>query len=171
MATDTRERAIDAVDLLNDLVVDLSSAVALWRSMLDARASGIANFDPGVLQRLCLGQICIGLYKLHEVLGTYSATFGARLVEERRSMRREIELRGALALRNECIGHIHTRADGRPLRASEVDAKIATLTNNDLERFLAWLCDDKESIHRTLLDLRDGLMTDFAIEPREIMER
>jgi hypothetical protein len=167
----TREQAVDVVDLLNDVLTDIYSAGTLWRGLLRGLREKKINFPGRTLSRVVVFHMVVALYRCDEIMSNYGRVLGTHELERRRELRRQIARRRVKQLRDAYIGHIHSRDSHRPLRASEVDALMKELLGDNIDLFVGWLVDGKDSVMAILASLRDAIMREQGIAADEITDR
>jgi hypothetical protein len=142
----TRERAIEAWRLLNDIVLDLlvgSRALELFDSPGWSRrihAGTAIGF-----RRMALFHIIITLSKWADFYGSYGDLLPKEVQVACRELKRSIDRRGIRKFRNSVVGHIFDREERRPLTREEVEARVIKVLGGDPETFLRWLNDPKSN--------------------------
>src|SRR5580765_4189772 len=128
-----RAKAVEAFRFLNEYVGDL---VAGTRSLeLFDTSPLFANVSDSfrlVLRRMCLSHMVVTLSKWGEVYDRYKDILPKDVLEACRDLRKELDRRGVRDFRNTVVGHIWDEKLGRPLTASEIERRLATVIGHDL---------------------------------------
>jgi|OpeIllAssembly_1097287.scaffolds.fasta_scaffold05707_4 hypothetical protein len=172
-----RERAINAVDVLNDLVGDLITGTNVLR---DYRAQHQRNKLPTELvvgiQKMCISHLVMGACKFIEFFEHFHDILDADDRTSAKALVREFNSRGMVEFRNTVVGHIWDKKKGRPLLLSEITQHLERLTNKDLVSFLDWI--NKLEVHRqpdsvvgTVEKIRSNLVEAHSIQPDEVIGR
>jgi hypothetical protein len=134
-----RERALEAIRMLNNFVGDIITATKTLQ-----HASTIMKSPKLVpmLNRMCITYLMLALAKLMEFYDKYNRFLPQKESAELKAVRRELGARHLLDLRNKVIGHVWDKARKRPLTDGEVDAQLAKTTKGDLDEFIAWINGD-----------------------------
>ena len=134
-----RERAIEAIRVLNNFVGDITTATKTWE-----HAPTIAKNPKLVpmLNRMCITYLILSLAKLMEFYDRYNRILPRQDGVELKAVRSELGARGLLDLRNKVIGHIWDKERNRPLTDSEVDTQLAKITKGNPDEFIAWINGD-----------------------------
>ena len=170
----SRDDAVDAVDILNDLYNDFFSASALWRSLMRHKAEGRLGFQQHILDRVVMSHISIALFKVDELFGhpKYCALFGNLEIDERRKVRKEIAEKNLRTLRSGYLGHILSDDLGRPLRTSEMERLRERVMGDDMNNFVSWVADGERPVMLLLRRMRDHIQKQYGIDPqKEILDR
>jgi hypothetical protein len=142
----TRERAIEAWRLLNDILLDLltgSRALELFDSPGWTRL--IREGTAIGFRRMALFHIIITLSKWAEFHGSYGDLLPKEVQLACRDLKRSLDRRGIRRFRNSVVGHIFDREGRRLLTRDEIEARVNRLLENDLEAFLLWLNNPKNN--------------------------
>jgi hypothetical protein len=172
-----RERAIDAVDVLNDLVGDLVTGTNVLRDYHSQHANGKvpAELLPGI-RRLCVSHLVLGCFKAIEVYERFHDLIPMPLHDEVKALVKEFRARGVDTFRNKVVGHIWDKDRGRPLRLSEITEQLQAVMRNDVDGFLNWINrlqkgEQPGTIADTLERVRNALVEKFKITSDEAMKR
>ncbi len=135
-----RAKAVEAFRFLNEYVGDLvagTRSLELFEtSPLFANVSGSMRL---ILRRMCLSHLIVTLSKWGEVYDRYKDVLPSDALQACREVRQELDRRGVRHFRNTVVGHIWDNKLGRPLTASEVESRLATVIGNDLASFRTWI--------------------------------
>lgn len=175
--TRIRERAIDAVDILNDLVGDLITGTNVLR---DYRAQYQDNKLPKELmvgiQKMCISHLVMGACKFIEFFERFHDILDADDRNDAKALVREFNNRGISEFRNTVVGHIWDKKKGRPLVLSEIIQHLDRLTRKDLGAFLDWI--NKLEVHQrpdsvvgTVEKIRSNVVVAHSIQPDEVTGR
>lgn len=137
---DSRAQAVDAVDVLNDLVGDYITATNVLREYQILHNNGKLPTALMVgIQRMCMSHVVLACCKFIE----FHERFHVLLTSEQRTTSKTLiaEFRrcGIPAFRNKAIGHIWDNDKNRPLYLSEIEHFLAKITAGDMPGFLEWV--------------------------------
>jgi hypothetical protein len=135
-----RAKAVEAFRFLNeyvgDLVVGTRSLELFETSLLFANVSDSMRL---VLRRMCVSLLIVTLSKWGEVYDRYKDILPQDVLQACRDLRKEFDGRGVRDFRNTVVGHIWDKKLGRPLTASEIESRLATVIGDDLNSFRTWI--------------------------------
>jgi len=135
-----RAKAVEAFRFLNEYVGDL---VAGTRSLeLFDTSPLFANVSDSmrlVLRRMCVSHLVVTLSKWGEVYDRYKDILPKDVLQACRDLRKDLDGRGVRHFRNTVVGHIWDKRLGRPLTASEIESRLATVIGDDLASFRTWI--------------------------------
>jgi hypothetical protein len=177
MRQDERAKAVDAVDVLNDLIIDLISGVMVFREYeASFKKRPPTNGLELSVNRLCLSHLILNLCKVIEFWTRYKSVVPTQLKEAFKSLVKTLEGRKVTEFRNKYIGHIWDDELNRPLVHSEVIRKIEILCEGDLNNVLNWINNPKaNSFPCTVISViettRDALVATYQIGNDEIIKR
>ncbi len=172
-----RERVIDAVDVLNDLIGDFVTATNVLREYSSAYARTKLPKELLVgIQKMCVSHIVIGGCKFIEFYERFHDILPNLDHAEAKTLLREFNSRGFLEFRNTVVGHIWDKEKNRPLVLSEVTQHLERITKMDLKRFLDWINAlepglQTQSIAGKIEAIRTNLVNKYSISPNEVIDR
>ena len=177
MPLDQRAKAVDAVDVLGDLIIDLVAGVMVFREY-EASFKKSATQDDIYLsvKRLCVFHLILSLHKAIEFWKRYKSVVPNDLKEPFKSFVKTLEGRKITEFRNKYIDHIWDKDLSRPLVHSEVIERMEILCGGDLNSFLNWINNPKgNSFPSTVISViqttRDAMIAKHQIANHEIIER
>jgi hypothetical protein len=96
--------------------------------------------------------------------------------DELKRLNSEIRRRDVEYFRNKVAGHTWDKKLQRPLRHSEIMAKLADLVGEHADDFLNWINNPEDNAYpKTVVSvvetIRDTIAKEHAINPSEIIER
>lgn len=172
-----RDRAIDAVDVLNDLVGELITGTNLLReSDVQNKAGALSDELLSDVGKMCLSYLVLSCAKTVELYDKYRNILPPDVTQEMKELRGEIESRGILKFRNKVVGHIWDKDKRRVLRNSEVLAMLQAIMQGTVADFLNWLnplhsAPSKAGVVNTLVAVRTALMQEYEIDPTAVIHR
>ncbi len=172
-----REMAINAVDILNDLIGDFVSGTLVLSDYYRHHKIGTFRRDQMIsVQKMCLSNLVLSFAKLLEFWSRFHEVVPNEHRAVLKELNRNLIRRGVVDFRNKIVGHIWDNDLGRPLGHSEIMARLATLTGGDLTVFLRWVNNPEGNTYpRTVLGvietLRDSLVDAHGIQPSEVIDR
>ena len=121
------------------------------------------------VQRVCMSYLVIILDKWLEFYDRYSRYLPTDLHDECKKLSKELRSRNLEEFRNTCIGHIWDKKQDRPLYNSEIMARLNTITNNDLNKFMLWVNNPKNNVYPNTVvsvveTVRDRLIKDYNVD-------
>lgn len=128
--------------LLNDLILDLSSAVAMAREIIKSYRG-----DPEELRdtigrlRVCNHSIILSLFKLHEIRKKYGRFLNTLPKEQTRELYKvasEIEDRNICIFRNKYAAHIFDKDTKKPISLERGEELLRSITGKDNSLALAF---------------------------------
>jgi len=173
----TRERALDAVDVLNDFIGDFITSERAFRYFAGRLQRGEFSQESFVaLQRMCISYIALAFAKVEEFWEHYHDIIPPDCRDECKKVLKEIRERKIKNFRNRCVGHIWDSKAKRPLRHSEVIAGIEQMSKSDFHGFLKWVNDPRGNAYpNTVVSIvetvRDKLAEKYGIRPEEVTSR
>lgn len=177
MTSQNRTNAIDAADLLNDLIGDIISGVMVFREYdRQYRAGHIPLTMMSPIQKMCLSHIVLSLSKWLEIHKKYHSLFPSITVDTCRHLNKVIRQRGIPDFRNVCIGHIWNKKTKRPLFHSEIMSRLEIIADGNLPDFLRWMNNPEgntypNSVVSIVEKIRDDIVAEYNIQPDEIINR
>lgn len=177
MCSSDREKAINAVDLLNDFVGDfITGTMSLAQYHAEQNSGAITAEQLVGINKMCLSHLILGLTKWAEFYKKFHDLIPSELKDEAKQIIETIESRKVVEFRNKCVGHIWDKDTNRPLVNSEIMARIETITNKDIRSFLRWLnnpdpAEFRNSVAGISEAIRDKIAAAHGITPREVIQR
>ncbi len=172
-----RDTAIDAVDVLNDLIADLIAGTNVFRDYRQRLKSGQIRVEQmSAVQKMCFSHLALSFCKLLEFWEHYQKVVPDAHRKDLRELNTEIRRRGAKDFRNKVAGHIWDKKHQRPVRHSEIMAYLDGLIGKHADSFLNWVNNLEsnpypETIVSVVETIRDGIAREHAIDPSEILKR
>jgi hypothetical protein len=173
-----RTRAIDAVDVLNDLIGDLITGVMVLRVFLaEHQRRKLSTVQMIGVQKMCLSYLALALCKCMEFWKKYHNIVPTDHRAEYKSLVGKITKNGVESLRNKCVGHIWDRDKKRPLKHSEVMQHLLALAHGaGLPAFLNWVNNPADNTYpNTVVSIvetvRDRIASEYSISGNEIVNR
>lgn len=169
-----REAAVDAVEVMNDLIGDFVAGTNVLREYRDLYEVGkIPPPQMTCIQKMCISHLVLSLCKFLELRKYY----GYLIPEPHRAFlkktEKEIIEKRVRDFCNKCVGHILDDRTKRPLRHSEISEFLLKFGN--LGDFLNWINDRSPesgaNIVRTIEIARDELCATHNISPEDILHR
>ena len=172
-----RDRIVDAIDVLNDLVGDLGTGTNVLRDYHAQAAAGKMPADilSGV-QRLCVSHIVLGCCKFIEFYERFHDVVPEEHRPVAKRLLKELNARGMVEFRNTVAGHIRHNQLGRPLRNSEITGLLQEMMRGSVEGFLSWVNElqsgaRNETVTAVIESLRDALIELHEVSPDEVLRR
>ncbi len=173
----SREEAIEATHILNDLIGDFVAGVVTLKDN-QRRFSDEKKFANALIasNKMCLSHIIISFDKWLEFYKRYHRLFSGELHKTCKMLTKQITIREVEKFRDRCIGHVLDKDTNRPLFPSEVNEGLNKIIGNDIDIFLNWVHNtsgDKypETVTSIVEECRDFLADSFKIPHSEIMEK
>lgn len=172
-----RDTAIDAVDVLNDLIGDLIAGTNVFVDYRQRLKSGQFRVDQmSAVQKMCFSHLVLSLCKLLEFWEHYQGLVPDIHREDIKRLNTEIRRRGAKEFRNKVAGHVWDNKFQRPLRHSEIMSQLDGLIGEHADDFLNWINNPAsnpypETIVSVVETIRDAIAREHAIGPSEILMR
>lgn len=177
MTNPERELAIDAVDVLNDLMADFAAGTLVLLDYHQRHKEGQFRADQmSAVQKMCLSHVALGCVKLLE----FREHFHPVVPEEYRaclkSLNQELKRRDVKKFRNKVAGHLRDNEHQRPLRHSEIMAMLEILTGGHLGSFLRWANNPADNSYpKTIFSivetLRDAIAAAYSVQAQEVIDR
>ena len=169
----TREDAIDAADILNDMVGDFVTGVMVFKLINTISDLGSART---AAEKMCLSHLILSFDKWIEFYNQYHGLFEDQLHDECKSLKMALERRRVEDFRDRCIGHILDKKTKRPLHNSEILERLEKIVGNDLQSFLSWINNTDENVYpKTVVSIveeaRDYLIKEYKIKLEEFLHR
>jgi hypothetical protein len=177
MTDHTREKAVHAADILNDLIGDLFSGTMLFRQWINQFQRGQIPAELMVtIQKICISHLVLALCKFREFYKRFRTVIPPKHLQTCKSLLHQIDQKGVLEFRNKCVGHIWDNDHQRPLKHSEIMKHLARLTDNDMQGFLNWInnppTNEFPSTVISIVEIvRDALISEYSISPDEFLDR
>jgi hypothetical protein len=172
-----RDTAVDAVDVLNDLLADLVAGTNIFIEYRQRLKSGTFQLGQMVaVQKMCLSHLALAFCKLLEFWEHYQRVVPDIHRGDLKRLNTEIRKRGAKNFRNKVAGHIWDKKLQRPLRHSEIMAQLEGFIGKRADDFLCWVNNPNDnsypnSIVSVVETIRDAIANEHAIQQSEIIER
>lgn len=175
---ENRERALDAVAILNDLVGDFVTGSMSHRLFLKSFKEGKITQDQMIgIQKMCLSHLALALCKCIEFWEKYHDLISEEQREDYKDLINKIGKRNVRGFRNKYIGHIWDQKEKRPLFTSEIMKYFDSFSEDgSLYTFLDWINKPNENVFPLTVvsiveSLRDSLQNEYSIQPDEIISR
>ena len=174
MSATERNRAVEAVDILNDFIGDCVASVNVFSDYSEKFKSN--NTALVVIYRLCMSYLLLTLDKWLEFYDRYHKLIPADLHGECKQLTKELRSRNIEDFRNTCVGHVWNKKKKRPLYNSEIDAALERITKGDIPGFLKWVNDPSNNVFPATIvsiveTLKDRLSEEHKIDYAEIIKR
>jgi len=172
-----RDTAIDAVDVLNDLIADLVAGTNVFKDYRQRLKSGSFRLEQmSAVQKMCFSHLALSFCKLLEFWEHYQRLVPDNHRDNLKSLNAEIRRRGAKEFRNKVAGHTWDKKLQRPLRHSEIMAQLNGLIRKHADDFLHWINNPEDNTYpKTVVSvvetIRDAIAHEHNIDPSEIIER
>lgn len=173
----TRERALDAADVLNDFIGDFITGVMVFREYEVHAQAGKVPLDMMVgIQKMCLSHLVLAFAKFEEFWVHYHDVVPFAHRDACNVIRKAIRDRRITKFRNQCVGHIWSNDAQRPLRHSEVMQALQAIVKPDFGTFLQWINNPKANTYPSTVvtvmeSVRDAIVAEHSIRPEEIVNR
>ncbi|MEX2164005.1 MAG: hypothetical protein WD823_07155 [Sulfuricaulis sp.] len=173
----SRDTAIDAVDVLNDLIADLVAGTNVFIEYRERHKSGTFRLEQMVaVQKMCFSHLALAFCKLLEFWEHYQRLVPDNHRENLKRLNAEIRKRGAKNFRNKVAGHIWDKKLQRPLRHSEIMSQLEGFVGKHADEFLYWINNPEgnnypNTIVSVVETIRDAIAIEHAIEQSEVIER
>jgi hypothetical protein len=172
-----RDTAIDAVDVLNDLIADLVAGTNVFKDYRQRLKSGAFRLEQmSAVQKMCFSHLALAFCKLLEFWEHYHRVVPANHRGDLKRLNSEIRRRGAEDFRNKVAGHTWDKKLQRPLRHSEIMTQLNGLIGEHADHFLHWINNPEDNTYpKTVVSVvetvRDAIAQEHAIDSSEIIER
>lgn len=168
--------ALDAVDILNDFMGDLSAGVGVFREYREHCRRGRLHLQLMVpIQKMCFSHIILTLAKWLEFYDHYHHIIPDRYRDVCKDLNKTIRGKGIPAFRNIIVGHIWDKKLKRPLVLSEVMSRLESIIGGHADTFLNWVYDPSGTTSPTVFStaetIRDVLVKKYNISPKSAIER
>jgi len=177
MGKHNRERAIDAIDILNDLVGDLVISGKVLQEFSRAHKQGLLNMGQMVsVQKMCLSNLILALTKWLEFYKHYHDLIPEEFRAIVKSTNKTLNEKKVREFRNKCIGHVWDKSKNGPLTLSEIMSRLDHIVGGNMPEFLGWINNPNNNQYpNTLLSivesLRDNILSQYEISPSEVIDR
>lgn len=172
-----RYAAIDAVDVLNDLIADLVAGTTVFKDYRQRLRLGRFKLEQmSAVQKMCFSHLALAFCKLLEFWEHYHKLVPVNHRDDLKRLNSEIRRRGVEDFRNKVAGHTWDKKLQRPLRHSEIMAQLTDLVGEHADHFLNWINNPEGNTYpKTVVSvveaIRDAIAQEHAINPSEIIER
>jgi len=168
-----KQKAIEAVDLLNDFVGDLKIAVSAYNHYKNISIPiNRTTYDWIFSRRMYLSYIVITLFKIIEVYDRYKAVVPDKSTEIFKKLFKEINSRKVREFRNKCIGHIWDKGKNKPLTRKELEPYLIQIHKGDEDSFIKWISDPPNTSLNTVVGIvgyiRNSMITTYQLSHHEI---
>lgn len=172
----SRERAIEALWILNDFIGDLICSTRAFDYFETPRfKAGASDEVVRRYNKMADAFIFITLAKWIEFYDRYEVVIPQEQRGACRRLRDELDKRGVREFRNKVVGHIWSKRHHRPLLPSEIEKLDKKITNGDANKFLKWIndpsnnCFDK-TIVGTSEAVRDEIRRMWSLSEQELTQ-
>jgi len=172
-----RERAVDAVDVLNDFIGDFITGVMVFRTYATYLKAGKIPLEMMVgIQKMCVSSIVLAFAKFEEFWRHYHDVVQAEHRDACKDVLKAIRARKITEFRNRVAGHIWNAKTKRPLKNSEVMQALELMAAPHFDAFLDWVNNPVVNAYPTTVvsvieAVRDGIAAVHDIRPEEIVNR
>ena len=172
-----RERAIEAVDILNDFIADCVAPVNVFKDYLiqwgddESQKSNLI-----AVYRMCMTQVILTLFKWVEFYEKYSDLIPDNMRDDCKMLLKRVKARDVEHFRNSCIGHIWNKDKNRPLHNSEIEDLLNKITLNHVGKFMKWINDPENNLYPNTVvsiveQLRDAIAAQHKVEYQEVLAK
>ena len=172
-----RENAIDAADVLNDLISDFIAGTNTFRDYRNRYKAGTFSlYQMSAVQKMCFSHIALAFCKLLEFWEKYREIVPEEHCQNLKSINSKLSKTGVLKFRNKVAGHIWDRKNQRPLYHSEIMTMLEKMIGENVDDFLNWINDPNNNVYpNTIISIvetiRDSISNEHNIDPAEIVDR
>lgn len=173
-----RQDALDACDVLNDFVGDFITSVMVFREYRIQHHQGQLSLEAMVpIQKMCLTNILLGLYKWEEFWKRYGRVVPDELRVVCRTLVRDISRKKVTTFRDQYAGHILSRATRRPITTAQIEEAFRQVAPDGPEEFFRWINDPEagnpypSTVVSICETVRGAIQARFQITPDEVMGR
>ena len=177
MPTSDRERAVDAVDVLNDFIGDFITGGNVLREYAKQHHEGkLALVAMIPIQKMCISYLVLAFAKFEEFWKHYHDLVPDEHHNACKTILKTLRARKVTDFRKRCVGHIWDRKHQRPLAHSEVLNALNVIATPNLGEFLGWINNPKANVYPSTVvsvveAVRDAVMLTHRIQPDEIVDR
>jgi hypothetical protein len=172
-----RNVAIDAIDVLNDLIGDLVAGTNVFIDYRQRLRNGqFLEEQLSAVQKMCFAHLALSFCKILEFYERYHRSVPEKHREVLKELNAEIRRRGVRDFRNKVAGHIWDKKLQRPLHHSEIMFQLNSVIGKHADDFLFWINNPKNNIYpKTVVSIvetiRDSIATEYSIDPTEVINR
>jgi hypothetical protein len=169
-----RDKAIDAIDILNDLMNEIMTGVDVYKYYLGGYKAKIFSFDNMAgAQRLCFTSIILALNKIREFNKRYLRIVPQGHRGALKDLQETIIQKRIPEFRDHCIGHIWDGETNQPVKHSAVMDRLSLIVGTNPMAFMRWLhvTGRRDTVTGTLETIRDALMTEYSVTVDEVINR
>jgi hypothetical protein len=168
-----RDKAIEAVRLLNDLWWDILAGDGLFQVFEEHRIRFRSEEHLGSVQRMVFFHLAMVLCKLAEFYRHYSRHLPEECRMWLKGLSAEVERRGLRDLRNKAIGHVLDKDAGTPLTGERLDQLFRLAVDDDSEQFYRWMRNaaspgDLDTVMGRVKWLMDEIMRAHALSASDV---
>ncbi len=177
MPTSERERAVDAVDVLNDFIGDfITGGNVLSEYAKQHHEKKLALIVMIPIQKMCISYLVLAFAKFEEFWKHYHDLVPNEHHKACKTILKTLRDRKVTDFRNRCVGHIWDRKRQRPLTHSEVLNALKVIAAPNLGEFLRWINNPNANVYPSTVvsvveAIRDAVMLTHSIRPNEIVGR
>lgn len=170
----SKDRAIEAFWILNDIGGDLIGATRVFEYFETPRFKGVATDQMlRVFNRMADSFLFVTLAKWIEFYDSYNVFIPPDAKDICKTLRNELLRRGVKEFRNQVVGHIWNKKHSRPLLVNEIEDLDRKITKGDVKKFLRWINDPNnnhpgETIVGTIEFVRDAIQKKWALSEQEL---
>lgn len=171
---ESRERAIEAFWILNDIGGDLIGATRAFEyfETLNFRG-GATDQVTRILNRMADSFLFVTLAKWIEFYDCYHVLIPPDARPICKSLRNELDKRGLREFRNTVVGHIWNKKHRRPPLQNEIENLDRKINKGDPREFLKWINDPNnnqlgETIVGTSEFVRDAIKKKWSLSEEEL---
>jgi hypothetical protein len=184
LAAIDRDKAIEAVPLLNDLWSDIFAGDGLFQLLEEHKIRFNSEAHLGYVQRMVFFHLAMALCKLAEFHKHYTRYLPDECRPWLRDLNAEVERRGIREMRNKCIGHILDESTGAPLTPERINEMFARAVGvqgeirveeveQKSEQFYRWMRNkdspgDLDTVMGRVMWLRNQIMQEHALSASDV---
>lgn len=171
---ESRERAIEAFWILNDIGGDLIGATRGFEYFETPKFKGGATDQVvRIFNRMADSFLFVTLAKWIEFYDRYHILIPPDARDICKSLRNELDRRGVREFRNKVVGHIWSKKHSRPLLPNEIEILDRKITKGDAREFLRWINDPNNNklggtIVGTSEFVRDAIKKKWSLSEQEL---
>ena len=171
---ESRERAIEAFWILNNMGGDLIGATRAFEYFEAPQFKGVATEQVlRIFNRMADSFLFVTLAKWIEFYDRYHILIPLETKAICESLRNELERRGVREFRNTVVGHIWSKKHRRPLLPNEIEDLDRKITKGDAREFLKWINDPNNNqlggtIVGTSEFVRDAIKKKWSLSEQEL---
>jgi len=177
MTDQVREKAVHAVDILNDFIGDLIGGTNLLRHWVgEVQAGRCPQSTMLNVQKICVSHLVLTLCKFVEFYNQFKQVIPQEHQNRCKALVGEINRKGVVKFRHKCVGHIWDEDQDRPLIHSEIKTRLDQITDGDMPGFLTWINNPESNefpsdVVSIVDTVRKALVAKYSVSPGEIIDR